>query len=358
MKSLKSANKAMFSIQESKVRRTSARLSTTPLCKRHSETPRTAAGSSKSVSPYVSPNSRNTDKTDLTSQQADAIRTALQEGFQELTLSSGFTVAEDKLRELGKRVEKCVRSVTEVTQSKRDLTIIRLKQKIETLSRLVEKQKTINGKLVTENLDLRTELERKSRVERDYLGLKDAMLKLERTHELTCGKLEQAAKSQQESTRSLCSASQDSDDRVKTLHAHTAKLKLQLSVKATALHKSKENLGEVTATLGSVTQRLMQAEATQQVQAQRIQEYETQMGDLTLQVVALGSQLESEVTLRDQYIAELAAARQECELIQGRECMVREDLIAQLERREKEALGRLRAMELVGFLRPKQVLLS
>lgn len=370
MKPLKAAQRRMFSIQEAKVRRITSQPLSTPISQRHSETPKTTARSSDFFSPrQISPSSFKVEETDLAKswpQQAVMVRLALQEGLIDLMTKFGLSTAADRLHGLGRRLEKCAKSVNRICKKKTDGEITSLHQKIQTLTRLLTKQKQLNTKLAADNEDLRTELERKGQVQRQYIGLQEEMSRLERTYAVACAKLAQAGKVQAETKRELEALRSPTgsrkapiwEERMKALQLQSAKLKLQLSVKDTALQKSKESLGEVHSTLSEVTQRLIASEALQQGQALRVQEYETQIGDLTLQVVALTSQQESEAALAQQNSLELAQAKQECEALKEREIMVREDLYAQMEMRERNALARIRSLELIGLVRPKLVVAS
>lgn len=360
----------MFSIQEAKVRRIPSRPLSTPNSNRHSETPKTTARSSEFLSPrQISPAAKTKaedggDLPSLWTQQAVMVRLALQEGLIDLMTKFGLSTASDRLHFLGKRLEKCVKLVDQASKKKEDTEVTRLQQKIGTLTRLLAKQKQLSAKLAADNEDLRIELARKGKVERDYLGLQEAMAKLERAHSIACAKLEQAGKThadvkrELEALRAQPKDTQDLEGRVKALQMHSTKLKIQLSVKATALQKSKESLGVVNSTLSEVTQRLLASEALQQSQAQRVQEYEAQIGDLTLQVISLTSQLESEAALSVESARELAEAREECELLTERGAMVREDLYVQMENRERNTLARVHVLELVGLVRPKLLAVS
>jgi len=367
MKPLKAAQKSMFSIQEAKVRRITSQSLSTPVSQRHSDTPKTTARSSEFFSPrQISPASLKAEETDLAKswpQQAVMVRLALQEGLIDLMTKFGLSTAADRLHGFGRRLEKCMKSVNHLSKKKTDVEVSALNQKIATLTRLLNKQKHLNTKLAADNEDLRTELDRKGQVERQFIGLQEEMSRLGRTYAVACTKLEQAGKVHAEVKKELETLRNPTeprkthvwDERMKALQLHSAKLKLQLSVKTTALQKSKESLGEVHSTLSEVTQRLLASETLQQGQTQRVQECETQIGDLTLQVIALTSQIESEAALAEQNALELAQTRLECELLKEREVMVREDIYVQVERRERSTLSRVHALELIGLVRPKLV---
>lgn len=360
----------MFSIQEAKVRRIPSRPLSTPNSQRHSETPKTTARSSEFLSPrQISPAAKTKaeDGGDLSSrwtQQAVMVRLALQEGLIDLMTKFGLSTASERLHSLGKRLENCVKLVEQVSKKKEDTEVTRLQQKIGTLTRLLAKQKQLSTKLAADNEDLRIELGRKGRVERDHLRLQETMVKLERAHSLACAKLEQAGKTHADVKRELEALraqprdTQNWEVRVKELQMHSAKLKIQLSVKATALQKSKESLGVVNSTLSEVTQRLLASEALQQAQAQRVTDCEAQIGDLTLQVISLTSQLESEAALSEQSARELVEAREECDILTERGAMVLEDLYVQMENRERNTRSRVHALELIGLVRPKLVPVS